>query len=238
MSASDPSTVSAQATALCPAAPGVFLPLLLWLVLQLLCLAASLGHLRLWANTPRDFDQLALPQLLIVQSVFSSLLFPILFRTPVTSLLVIASVWPFCQIAAFVSSAPAGQWIAAAAMVSGWMIALAIWRALLRTPLLERIGVALAAALALGAPLLLYLSAEFSVGPTYDIPWSFAACFGPTLSSLAALQPDVSLLAGWIVMIAHLLLASAILFVASFITRRRTPHIIPSAPTNSPNPSH
>jgi hypothetical protein len=238
MTALDSASVPADPDVPQPAVPRVFSPLLLWLALQLLCLGLSLGHIRFWANPPQALDHLALPELLVVQSIVSALLFPILFRTPLTALLVILSAWPFCQLAAFVSSTPARQWIAAAAALTGWMIALAIWRAILRTPLLERLGIALATALTIGAPLLLYLRAEFSPESVYTIPWSFAACFGPILSSLAHLQPgDFSLLPSWLVVAGHILLAGGALALMHAISRHRERAMARSGTSESPSPS-
>ncbi len=166
-------------------------------------------------------DSLALSELLVVQSAAAALLLPILFGAPLTALLVIASAWPFCQVAAFISSTPNSQWIAAAIALTGWMVGLALWRAFLKSPLLERLGAALAVAVTLGAPLLLYLRAEFSPEPVYTIPWSFAACFGPMLNTLAALQPGVSLVASWMEIALFVIFPAILLLTMRLIAGHR-----------------
>jgi hypothetical protein len=200
--------------------PAPFFPLLLWIGLQLFALGAALVHVAPWPNPPASLDRLALPEMLVVQCLASALLFPLILRTPRLAALVILSAWPFCQLAAFVSSTPAPRWIAAGGALSLWLIGLAAWRSVLRTRALQQIGLALAAALTLGGPVLLYLGVEFGPRPAPVIPWSSAAAMGPILSCLAPLQPG-AIRAGWIFLLIHLALGIGAAAMAGFRRARR-----------------
>jgi hypothetical protein len=54
----------------------VTVPLLVWSIVQLIALIAGVARVKLWATYPASGESLALSELLIVQLIGSSILFP------------------------------------------------------------------------------------------------------------------------------------------------------------------
>lgn len=196
------------------AAARCFFPLLLWLGLQLLALGLALAPVRFWTSPPQPLDRLALAELLIVQCAASALLFPLLLRTVLSAAMVIVVAWPFCQLAAFVSSTPAGQWIGAAGALSLWLVGLGLWRIALRSQFLQQVGVTIAALLTLGGPVAVYLVAEFGTAAAPAMDWPRAAALGPILSCLGALGEAGGYRARWVFLGIHVMVAGGAALVA------------------------
>jgi len=119
--------------------------------------------------------------------VASALLFPLLLRNRRQTILTIATAWPMGQMACFLADAPVDRFIAAEALVTLWIVALALWN--WAVPRAQAVGAAVAAMISLGGPLLWYLRAEF-VRESADVHWPTDALLGPVMGALSQIFPD------------------------------------------------
>jgi len=197
-----------------------------WLAIQLTALAVSAFRVRLSIAMPAAGEQSALALMLITQVAASSLLFPLLLRSRRQTILTIATAWPMGQLACFLADAPVHRFIAAQALVTLWIVALALWNWAL--PRAQAVGAAVAATISLGGPLLWYLRAEF-VRESADIHWPRDALLGPVMAALSQIFPDQPPAIAWWPLVGLVVLAVTV----STLTRlvyRASPKLI-SPPT-------
>ena len=195
-------------------------PLALWLGLQLLALLIPVTQTPLTDQFPRPPERQALYVMVAAQLALSALLFPLLFRWPANIPAVVASTWPMLLLSGLLASAPAARIALAASYVSAWLITLALWNSLLKSARSRLIGVALASALTLGGPLILYLRAEFGATVDSQVPVDPIACaFALIDGSVPSLSPWHSVLA---LAIAALLIAAGSALRRRLHSRQRT----------------
>jgi hypothetical protein len=173
-----------------------FLPLALWLGIQLLVLLAAAMQIRLSDQFPRPPERLALDEMLVAQVAMAAMLFPLLLRNAATTALVVAASWPFVQLAGVLSSASPANVFSGGCYVSGWLVVLGLCRPLLRTEKGMMLAVATATAAALGGALMWYVRAEFAFDPSK--PSSAAAsAMGPIVGALAASHGQAIAISVW-----------------------------------------
>jgi hypothetical protein len=144
-----------------PAGPATG-PVLLWLLIQLAALSLATLRIPLAAKYPQPGELLATHVMLAAQVAASALVFPYLMRDWRTAAAVIAAAWPFAASASVLSALPPGAAALGELYVTLWLVALALWSAVLRGPRSRAYGVAIAAALSIGGAALWYLSLEFN----------------------------------------------------------------------------
>jgi hypothetical protein len=184
-------------------------PLFVWLVLQLIALSLAVFRVPLSARFPPPGEQFAIHIMLVTQVTASALLFPFLLRDVKTTAMVILSIAPFLQLSSYLSSVPIPRAAMAAAYVATWLLALAMWRAILVSRRSQFVGVACATALTLGGAVIWYVAAE-ARDPRAIAP--SPARFGPIVSALAQLRETHA--GSWIPPLAMLLVSGVALYVA------------------------
>ena len=141
-----------------PASP--FLPLLLWLSIQILAFAFCAMRVPFYAlkSFPFPGEQLALPVMLFVQITAASLLFPYLMRDFRCAMLVNAAGWPFTLLAAELGghSIPFLMFMTAL-YVGGWNFGLYTWAAAFNFPRGRAMGIFVATFLACATVLVRFL---------------------------------------------------------------------------------
>jgi MYXO-CTERM domain-containing protein len=211
-------------------------PLSLWLALQLLALLLPTLHISLSDDFPRPIERLAMHEMLVVQITAAAMLFPMLFKTIPTTIALIATTWPFLQLAAMLSATPALRLLLVALYLTLWMIALALINSTLRTDRARLRAAALATSFTLAGPLLWYLHHEFNPNP--DARLSMLA-FNPLLSALEILNSADRSAGAW----SFIGLLLALSLAAALLLRRRakrdnlsTPHpqTLSTAPETPP----
>lgn len=158
-----------------------------WLGIQLAALAMAAFRVRLSIAMPAAAEQSALALMLITQVAAASLLFPLLLRSRLHTILTIATAWPMGLLACFLTDAPVDRFIAAQALVTLWIVVLALWN--WAVPRAQALGAAVAAMISLGGPLLWYLRAEF-VRESAHVHWPRDALLGPVMAALSQISPD------------------------------------------------
>jgi hypothetical protein len=152
-----------------------------WMLIQLSALALSMARLPLAARFPLETERLAVHELLVVQFLFSAMLFPWLLETVAEALAVVFTSIPMLALAALAGGVSTSRLAPASAFFVLWIIALTGWRAALRTGVRPMIGVACAMLLIGGSAALKYLAIEFGEARIADV-----AGHSPLLCSLAA----------------------------------------------------
>src|SRR5437764_11820861 len=147
------------------AARSPFPPLLAWVAVQAGALALSAMRIPYFASSatfPRPAETLGLGLMVIVQLAASAMLFPFLLRDARVAGLVIAASWPFTFISGFLAGQLDPYVLSpVAAFVTAWLIGLALWSNILRSPRAQATGVCAALVFAVGTLLLWYLRAEY-----------------------------------------------------------------------------
>jgi len=141
-----------------------FIPVAVWLLLQLLALGISAGRIPFYAikSFPQPAELLAMPLMRMVQIGGSAMLFPFLLRDARTAGMVIAASWPFALLAGILTGFPQSwEKLASVLFITVWLSGLALWRTLLRSPRSQAIGVSVATLLVFGGPLINYLGLEY-----------------------------------------------------------------------------
>ncbi len=128
--------------------------------------------------------------MLAVQVAAASLLFPVLLQNWRSMAIAVVTAWPFAELAGFLADAQRNQWVAGEVYVSVWLVTLYLWAGILRNSWVRLFGVALAAILSLGGPVLLYLRSEFSEGG--EMATGRFAYFGPIAGAVSLTFPDWS----------------------------------------------
>jgi hypothetical protein len=180
----------------------------LWLALQLGALGMGAGRVPLSGRFPQPAEGAATVEMLAVQIIASSLLFPGLFKNFSRWALAAASAWPMLRLAALLGGEDVVRVYAAAGYVTVWLATLAVWRWALGTERNQMIGVAAAALWAIGGPVLLYLHGEYGgsneVWPAGSAVWG--AMGGPVWGGLARLGGGGTILPADLPLVAILLL--------------------------------
>jgi hypothetical protein len=171
--------VTSNASKSSTGAIGPGLSLLLWLTVQLGALVLASGRVQLSAGFPSAGQRLAPDELLIVQFVFSGMLFPILLGDCAQVLILILTAAPLLQLAGILSGHSAVQMALSWCCLSLWIGTLWIFQSILclrlgtlsrasvdpaKTAWTSPIGgwvVALANFISVGGLLLWYLESEF-----------------------------------------------------------------------------
>lgn len=171
-------------------------PLFIWLVIQLLALSLGVCRVPLAARVVQP-EQFAIHVMLVTQVIASAMLFPFILRDVTISAIAILAVAPFVQLASYLSEIPLPSATLAGAYVAMWMLALAMWKSILRTPRSEMLGIACATAMSIGGAIVWYVRAEEFKGGQID--WSIDALFGPILGVIAQLHTPMSAaLTAWV----------------------------------------
>jgi hypothetical protein len=167
-------------------------PVLGWLAVQLGALVVSAARVPLSARFPRPAEELAVHVLLVVQIATASFLFPLLLRNVRSLMIAALTALPLLQLASYLAGTDPAPLVRAAGYLIAWLIGLAIWLRALPSRAARLYGVAVAAALAIGGPILWYARAELARGAA-DMDWSVDGSLGPTMGALAQLeQPSVA----------------------------------------------
>jgi hypothetical protein len=168
------------------AAKPVTLPLLLWLIPQLLALSLAAARVPLSAHFVAPGEALAIHEMLIVQFAASAMLFPFLLRDLRCCIAMILSSAPMLQLAGLLSQTRSARVTEAWICVAIWLAALAIWRRAL-APRFYPIAIALANLLTVGGLILWYLSSEF-------IGHAQSSYFFPLVATLRLISGETSFL--------------------------------------------
>lgn len=175
-------------------------PLLVWAALQLAVLAGMSAGIPLADNPPRPPTRITLDALLVAQTGASALLLSWLMRDWPTSLSAISLTWPFIQAAGFVSAVPQQKILLAMAYVSGWLLLLAVCRALSRSQRSVSALTALASGFSMGGAVLWYLQAEFTYrSPLID--WAVHATWGSIMAAISIVRCERALAAPWCILV-------------------------------------
>jgi hypothetical protein len=161
-----------------------------WLAAQLLLVTLAAVGVPLAARYADPPEQFAPHLLLCGQVVVASLLFPWILRDPRTAAQVLSAALPFQVAATFLGGSSLREVAPAIAYVDGFVLALAVWAPLLRSPLTESLGVAVASCLTLGGGMLRYLRVEYSGGTAAADPRSWETVT-PLPSTVAAIEGNL-----------------------------------------------
>lgn len=193
--------------------PGSTGPLAVWLGLQLVATWVAVLRVPLAAHYPEPAEQMAAHLVTGTQVVAGALLFPFLFRSGHAAVQVIASGFPFLLAAGYLAGSAHKDLLWSAAMVSTWLLALALWAPVLRASRARMLGVAVASLLTLGAGLLRYVRIEFAGGggePAFGVESS-----SPLLSTWVAMEGSWAP-AGWVLIAALVFSAVAARLTSRF----------------------
>jgi hypothetical protein len=137
------------------------LALTLWAALQAAIIAASSHGACLYSHMPLPPQQETLTILIVAQIVGHALLRPLLENGLLDNAALAALNCALTQAAALISGQPTGAALSAWIVVTSWMFAWGSLGALRRTRFFSMLLAAIATLLAVGAPILAYLRAEF-----------------------------------------------------------------------------
>ena len=172
------------------AADPILAPLIVWLAVQMSALCLPTFRVPLSARYPRPEESLAVHVVVVVQITAAALLFPFLFRSITTSVIVIASAVPFLQLAAFLATFTDNRRLTiCAAYLVAWLAGLAMLSTSLRSQKTRMYGVAAAVLIAIGGAVVAYLHREFGA-PAGAFDWQSAASLGPIMGCVAILEAD------------------------------------------------
>jgi len=165
-----------------------FAPVLVWLVLNLLTLLAAGLRVPFSARFVVPEEQMALHEIFFVQIIASAMLFPFLFRTLSTSVVVVA-VTPLCVQLAGVLAAESKflPLVCDCAYPTLWLAGLAVWAYVLRGNKARMYGVAAALLWVIGGAMMAYSGREF-LDPTQGFDWKHHPTLGPLVGGMALLE--------------------------------------------------
>jgi hypothetical protein len=181
--------------------PRIFIPLLVWLLIQWLALALGAIGMRWSANYPIPGDLQSLRLLVVVQLAAATLLQGWLLRSSIQTLLCLVCIFPFIVAAGYLSGSPVAITLTAGAYVAIWISVLGIAHRYHVAPLCSTF-VAFTTLLVLGIPAMDYLNREYGNGKSVE--------FGPIFDVFAILDGQFS---------PARLLAPALAFAAALVTR-------------------
>jgi hypothetical protein len=165
-----------------------FAPVLVWLVLNVLALLAAGLRVPFSARFVMPEEQMALHEIFFVQMVASAMLFPFLFRTFATTVVILA-VTPLCVLIAGILAAQSEFWplvldCAYPTLVLG---GLAVWAYVLRGTKAARYGVGVVLLWVAGGAMMAYSNREF-LAPTQSFDWTGHLGLGPLVGGIALLE--------------------------------------------------
>jgi hypothetical protein len=135
-------------------------PLFVWSIVQLLALGLSAARVKFWAAFPATGETLALSELLVVQLIASSLLFPFLCQTRQSVIAILVASLPALGLAGYLAQASFTAVASTAGFLTLWLIGLSGWREVVRTERTQLIAVSLASTLTIGVAVMFYLAKE------------------------------------------------------------------------------
>lgn len=138
-------------------------PLFLWLLVQLAALGIAAARLPFCAGLHRTVEQYAIGEMLAMQIVAASMLFPFLLRDWRSTLALIVTSAPYLLMAGFLSATPLATLTVLWIYLTLWLLTLALWRSVL-LPRRFLPAIAIVNLLVLGIPICHYLHAEYSTG--------------------------------------------------------------------------
>jgi hypothetical protein len=201
------------------AADRILAPLLVWLAVQMFALGLAALRVPLSARYPQPEESLAVHVLVVAQVAAAALLFPFLFRSIISSIIVIASAIPFLQLAAFLATFTDNRRLAlCAAYLTLWLTGLAILNASLRCQKLKVYGVAAVSLMSLGGAVIAYLHREFGA-PASAFDWQTHASLGPIMGCMAILEANP--LGGTIWVFLGAFVGSALMLLVFHFWRRK-----------------
>lgn len=162
-----------------------FWPVFIWLAVQMLALLAAGVRIPFSARFPVPEENVAIHEMLVAQMIASALLFPMLFPTLATGVIVVGSAPLMLQLAGVLAGeVEAVKWAYVCAYSAIWLIGLGLWSTALRTARARLYGVAVAGAVVIGGAMLAYLHREFGA-PTETFDWARHAGLGPLVGAIA-----------------------------------------------------
>lgn len=172
-------------------------PLFAWLAVQMLALLAGGFRVPLSARFPAPAEQMAVHEMIVVQTAASALLFPALFPTLANGVLAAVSVPVMLLLASLLASrAPDAGLLAVAIYLLAWVVCLAVWARLLRTPAVRLYGTATAALLTIGGAVVAYLGREFGMpGESFD--WTVRGWLGPMVGAISLIESGPRIGTAW-----------------------------------------
>ena len=178
-----------------------------WLAVQGLTLMAAGFRVPFSARFPAPEEQLAMHEMLVAQMVGSALLFPVLMPCFSTAMLVIAAAPIMMLLAGLLASAGESTRLFFACLYPTlWLIGLAMWAYVLRTPKARLYAVACATLLVLGGTMLAYLDREFG-SPSQTFDWASHGYLGPLIGGITLLEAGHRTGTIWIFLGAFLLVS-------------------------------
>lgn len=161
---------------------------LVWLLLNMLALLVTGLRIPFSARFISPEEQMALHEIFFLQMVASAMLFPFLFRTFATTVVILA-VTPLCVQLAGVLAAQSEFWplVCDCAYPTLWLAGLAVWAYVLRGKKARMYGVALALLWVVGGGMMAYSNREF-LDPTQSFDWKHHPALGPLVAGFALLE--------------------------------------------------
>jgi hypothetical protein len=174
-----------------------FWPLFSWLALQMLALLAAGFRIPFSARFPAPEEQLAIHEMLVMQTIASALLFPALFPTFATAVAVVAATPIMLLLSAALAGHPLDTpLLALGAYSTLWVASLGLWHVALGTPRARLLGVAGAGMAVTGGAVLAYLSREFGA-PTTAFDWHRSGWLGPLVGGMSLLEAGPATETAW-----------------------------------------
>jgi hypothetical protein len=144
------------------------LPLVVWLVIQLMGLLLWATPTPLWAKANPPLEQYALMLMQGLQALVSAALLGWLMAPPRLAWAVVISAIPFLQLAGLLAGASFAAVLEATAWMLAWLGGLALWGAVLNTDRQRGIATAAALCAVVGLAMWAYLTEEFGSGAVED----------------------------------------------------------------------
>ena len=95
------------------------------------------------------------------QVALAALLAPLLSRSPATLVVVVAACWPGLLLAGGLAATPLSATLLSGLVVTAWIVSLFVWMTSFESVSIRQIVSTVAVLVAVGIPLLLYLTTEF-----------------------------------------------------------------------------
>lgn len=156
--------------------------------------------------------------MLVAQFSWMAILFPVLCRSWQMGIATLASGWVMLVLAAMLSAWQMSDVLQPAAYLGLWVLALMLWRRVLRSNWLQMMGSSLIATFTIGGPLVWYFGTDLGQGAAESAIWKF----GPMLGILV--HPTAPMLADWLILSLMIASAFAILLLRRFFARPTSPH--------------
>lgn len=175
-------------------------PLAVWVGVQLFALGLAALQVPLADEMPRPVEGVAMGEMVIVQVSAAGMLFPVLFRNVGTTAALVASTWPFLQLASMLSGTPGGRVVSVGTYVAMWMVALALFNSVLRSERARLRGVAVSTSLVFTGPLLWYLHHEFNASGASPSAINVMISASPITGTLNVLNSENRSAGVWVLM--------------------------------------